>query len=136
LQDQNNELREQLNVLQKQIEDAAKVIITEFSSGGWWNPVGVAMSVDFNVTIMNTGMDAVEGLTLEIKRLDFDEDPYNITRRLDVLPAGETTEIQDFIIISIERYTSEFYYSSFVASLKLGGLILHARTLQITERQF
>lgn len=136
LQEQNKGLQEQLNELQKKIDNAAKVMITEFSSGGWFNPVGVAMSADFNVTVSNTGIDDVEGLTLEIKRLNFDEDPYNITRKLDILHAGETTEIRDFIIISMDLYFDSFYHSSFVATLKLGGLVLHERTLQITKRQF
>jgi FtsZ-binding cell division protein ZapB len=137
LQGQNEELQEQLNELHKQIDDAEKVMITEFSSPtGWRNPVGVAMDVIFNITIMNTGTNDVEGLTLEIKRLNFDEDPFNITRKLDILHVGETTEIQEFIIISMDRYFSEFYSSSFVATLKLGELALHERTLQITKRQF
>ena len=137
LQEQNEELQEQINELHKQIDNAAKVMIIEFSSPtGWRNPVGMAMDVIFNITIMNTGISDVEGLILEIKRLNFDEDPYNITRKLEILHAGETTEIQEFIIISMDRYFDEFYYSSFVATLKLGGLVLHMRSLQITKRQF
>jgi type II secretory pathway pseudopilin PulG len=137
LQEQNEELQEQINELQKQIDNAAKVMIIEFSSPtGWRNPVGMAMDSIFNVTIMNTGLNDVEGLTLEIKRLNFDEDPYNITRKLDILHSGETTEIQEFIIIGMDLYFDEFYYSSFIATLKLGGLVLHMRTLQITKRQF
>ena len=137
LQDQNNELQEHLNELHKQIDNAEKVMITEFSSPtGWRNPVGVAMDVVFNITITNTGTNDVEGLTLEIKRLNFEEDPFNITRKLDIIHAGETTELQEFIIISMDRYFSEFYSSNFVATLKLGELALHERTLQITKRQF
>jgi len=137
LQGQNEELQEHLNELHKQIDNAEKVMITEFSSPtGWRNPVGVAMDVVFNITITNTGTNDVEGLTLEIKRLNFEEDPFNITRKLDIIHAGETTELQEFIIISMDRYFSEFYSSNFVATLKLGELALHERTLQITKRQF
>ena len=137
LQGQNEELQEQLTELQKQIDDAEKAMITEFSSPtGWRNPAGVAMDVIFNITIVNTGPSDIEGLTLEIKRLNFDEDPFNITRNLDILYAGETIEIQEFIIISMDIYFAEFYYSSFVATLKLGELVLNMRTLQITERVF
>lgn len=137
LQEQNSELHDRLNELQKQIDNAAKVMITEFSSPyGWWNPVGVTMAVDFNIIILNTGINDVEGVTLEIKRLNFDEDPFNRTRTLGILYAGETTEIRESIIISMDRYFDEFYRSSFVATLKLGGLVLHVRTLPITKRQF
>jgi hypothetical protein len=41
------------------------------------------------------GISDVEGLTLEIKRLNVDPDPYNITKRLYVLNAGETAKVQD-----------------------------------------
>jgi FtsZ-binding cell division protein ZapB len=136
LQDKNNELQEQLNELQKQIDDAAKVMITEFSSlRGWWNPVGATMAVDLDITILNTGINDVEGLTLEIKRLNFDEDPFNRTITLGIFHAGETIEIQESIIVSMDRYFDEFYNSVFAATLKLGEVVLHVRTLQITNRQ-
>lgn len=130
LQDKNNELQEQLDLLQKWIDDAPEVLITEFSSQyGWWNPVGVAVAVIFNITISNTGISDVEGLTLEVTRLNFDEDPYNITRKLGILHAGETTEIQDDIVISMDLYFAEFHNRSFVATLKLGEVVLYVRHL-------
>jgi FtsZ-binding cell division protein ZapB len=136
LQDKNDELQEQLNELQKQIDDARNVMITGFSSlRGWWNPVGVAMVVDLDITILNTGINDVEGVTLEIKRSDFDEDPFNRTRTFGILHAGETIEIQESIVVSMDRYFDEFYNSAFVATLKLGEVVLDVRTLQITNRQ-
>jgi len=120
--------------LQNQIRDSLK--ITEFSSGGWGNPAGMAMSVGFNITIMNAGITEVDGVILEIKRPNFDSDPFNITRTLGILHAGETTEIQDFIIIGMDRYFDEFYHSNFVATLRVGNTIVDERTLEITERQF
>jgi hypothetical protein len=132
-----SELQEQLNELQKPIDDARKVMITEFSSPtGWWNPVGVAIAVNFNVTILNTGINDVEGIVLEIKTHNFDEDTLTRTRAIGMLHAGETTIIQDTITIGMQSYLDEYYNSSFVATLKLGNIVLANRTLQITERQF
>jgi hypothetical protein len=106
------------------------VLITEFSSkDGWWNPVGVTLALDLNVTIANTGISDVEGLTLEIKRLNVDEDPYNITRKLDILHAEETTEIYDHIFTGIDFFAAEFLNRSFVATLKLGDVVLDVRHL-------
>jgi uncharacterized protein YlxW (UPF0749 family) len=114
LQDKNDELQEQLNELQKQIDDARNVMITEFSSlHGWWNLVGVTMAVELDITILNTGINDVEGLTLEIKRSNFDEDPFNRTRTLGILHAGETIEIQESIVVNMDRYFDEFYNSVF-----------------------
>ena len=131
LQAQNSELRNQLNQVNR-------VNITDFSSNGWMNPVGVGIEIDFHVVILNTGINDVGGVTLEIKRLDLDVDPFNITRTLGILHAGETTEIgQLYIVISIKQYADEFRYSEFVATLKLGDAILNVSSpLQITERPF
>ena len=107
-----------------------EVVITEFFSlGGWRNPVGVTLEVVFNVTVENTGISDIDGLTLEIKRLNLEEDAYNITKRLDILHAGETTEIQDSIITGIDHYAAEFLNRSFVATLKLGEVVLDERHL-------
>jgi len=130
LQDQNDELQEQLDLLQKWLDYEPEVLITNFSSRlGWFNPVGVTVAIFFDIKIANTGISDVEGLTLEIKRLNFDEDPYNITRKLDILHAGETTEIGANIVISMERYFDEFLNRSLVATLKLGEVVLDVRHL-------
>jgi hypothetical protein len=130
LEEQKGELQEQLDLLQKRINFAPEVLIEEFSSQyGWWNPVGVAVAIIFNLTITNTGISDVEGLTLEIKRLNFTEDPYNVTRKLDILHAGETAEVQHDILISMDHYFAEFSDRSFVATLKLGEAVLDAKHL-------
>jgi len=131
LQSQNSELRTQLNHVNR-------LNITDFSSTGWTNPVGVAMMIDFRVAVLNTGINDVGGATLEIKRRNLDLDPFNITRTLGILHSGETTEIGElYIIISIKQYTDEFRYSEFVATLRLGETILNvSNPLQITERPF
>lgn len=138
LQDKNNELQEQLNETQKLFDAASsRAMIIEFSSPwGWGNPVGVTMAVDFNITILNNGINDIEGLTLEIKRLNFDSDPFNITRTLGILHSGEIVAIREYLYISMDRYFAEFYTSSFVTTLRLGDRILDEQTLQITKRQF
>ena len=69
-------------------------------------------------------------MVLEIKTLNFDEDPLIRTRAISILDAGETTIIQDTITIGMQSYLHEYYNSSFVATLKLGKVVLDNRTLQ------
>ena len=114
----------------------ANITITKFSSGGWGNPVGVTMAVGFNLTILNNGINDIDGVILEIKRSSFDRDPFNITKPLGILHAVETTEVQECLIINIDNYFAEFYNSSFLATLRLGDSVLDESVLQITARQF
>jgi hypothetical protein len=126
LQAQNSQLRDRLNQVNR-------VNITDFSSGGWSNPVGVMMAIGFTVTIQNTGISDVGGVTLEIKRLGLDVDPFNITRTLGVIQVGETAEIRELSIrVSLNQYGDEFHGSKFIATLKLGETILDNRTLEVT----
>jgi len=128
LQDQKRELENQLDTLQKLLDYGPEVQITNFSSRmGWWNPVGVSMLVIFDITISNNGISDVEGLTLEIKRYNIDEDPYNKTKRLSILNAGETIAFQTDVFVGMQTYFDEFYKRSFVASLKLGEVVLYVR---------
>lgn len=131
LQSQNSELRIQLNHVNR-------VNITDFSSSGWSNTVGVVMGIGFHVAILNTGINDVGGLTLEIRRSNLDVDPFNITRSIGIVRVGESIVIEDlYIFIGLDRYTGEFRYCDFVATLRLGETILNATSpLQITERQF
>ena len=125
----------QLNGFQKKIDGEVNITITKFSSGGWGNPVGVTMAVGFNVTILNNGVDDVDGVILEIKRSSFDSDPFNITRPLGILHAGET-EVQESLIINMDTYFAEFYNSSFLCTLKIGVSVLDESILEITAKQF
>ena len=131
LQAQNSKLHIQLNHVNR-------VNITDFSSSGWSNPVGVVMGIGFQVAILNTGINDVGGLTLQIRRPNLDVEPFNITRSIGILRAGETIEIEDlYIFIGMDRYTGEFRYCEFAATLKLGEAVLNATIpLQITERPF
>jgi hypothetical protein len=130
LHDKNDELQKQLGLLQKRIDYEPEVLIENFSSPyGWQNVVGMTIAITFNVTIRNTGISDIEGLTVEIKRFKVDEDPYNLTRKLDILHAGETTEFQDSFIVGWNLYFSNFHDRSLVATLKLGEVVLDVRYL-------
>jgi uncharacterized protein YlxW (UPF0749 family) len=73
LEDENDELQKQLDLLQKRVDFSPEVQITDFSSGaGWLNVVGMTIAIGLDVTIQNTGISDVDGLTLEIKRLNVD----------------------------------------------------------------
>jgi FtsZ-binding cell division protein ZapB len=126
LQEENGELKQQLDLLQKRVNFEPEVLITNFSSPyGWQYMGGMTGFIQFNIAISNTGISDVEGLTLEIKRLNVDEDPLNITRKLAILHAGETTEIgADFV------YSYELGFRlSYVATLKLGEMVLDVQYL-------
>lgn len=126
LQEENGELKQQLDLLQKLVNFEPEVLITNFSSPyGWQYMGGTKGFIQFNIAISNTGISDVEGLTLEIKRLNVDEDPLNITKKLDILHAGETIEIQASFVYD---YGSGFRLS-YVATLKLGEMILDVQYL-------
>lgn len=128
LQHENDELQQQLDLQQKWLDCEPQVQITEFSGGGWWNPVGVTLALDFTIRIYNSGFSDVAGLTLEIKRSGFDEDPFAFTKKLDII-AGNITEIHYSIFRSLSDY-GEYQNSAFVATLKLGDAVLNARYYQ------
>lgn len=127
LLDQKKDLENQLDALQQLLDFGPTVKITSFSSReGWWNPVGMSMIVILDITISNNGISDVDGLMLEIKRYNFEEDPYNSTRWLN-LDAGETITIQIDVLVGMQIYFDEFSKRSLVASLKLGEVILDMR---------
>ena len=128
LQDENEELQQQLDLQQKWLDYQPQVRIREFSGSGWWNPVGVTLALDFTVRIYNSGISDVAGLMLEIKRNGFDDDLFAFIKRLDVL-AGNITEIHHSIYMGLSDY-DEYQNSAFVATLKLGDVVLHARYYQ------
>jgi Na+-transporting NADH:ubiquinone oxidoreductase subunit NqrC len=90
------QVQEQLNELGKQIEIAKSVKITDFS-GSWWNPVGVTVLADSNVTITNTGIYDAEGVIVEVRGFDpeFERDSSNFVHTINALRAGETIVFED-----------------------------------------
>ena len=128
LQEENDQMQEQLDLLQKRLDFNPRVLITNFSSQyGWQNVVGMTIAMTFNVSVQNFGISDIEGLTVEIKRLNVDEDPYNITRKLDVLHAGEAIEFREIFVIGWDLYFGGFHDRSLGASVKLGEVILDVR---------
>ena len=116
-------LQRELSELQSLIDDAKKVRITDFSSEyGWMYMGGMTGFIDFNISISNTGVNDVEGLTLEVRTVD---NAHNSTRRLDVIRAGETVELQDGFVYGYPSGMGD----SYMATLKLGGIVLDVQYL-------
>ncbi|MBN1244373.1 hypothetical protein JXA31_02125 [Candidatus Bathyarchaeota archaeon] len=124
------QVHEQLNEL-KQIEIAQSVKIVDFSSPGWWNPVGVWVMADFNVTIMNTCIYDAEGVIVEIRRLDFEEDANNVTHTISALPAGETITIQDTLHSGFNAFAEGS--QCLIATLKVGNNTVDSRVIHLRQ---
>lgn len=125
LHDKNEQLEQQVNLLEEKIDYSPKVRIMKFrSTYGWMNVVGMTIAMHFNITIKNLGVTDLEGLTVEIKRQSVKEDAYNITRGLEVLPAGEETVLQDDFIVGWDTYFGLFHNVPLEASVKLGDVVL------------
>ena len=125
------QIQEQLNELKRQIEIEKNVKIVDFSSPGWWNPVGVWVIADFNVTIMNNCTYDVDGVIVEIRRLDFQEDPNNITRAIGVLSAGEMISIQDTLNSGFNAFAEGS--QCLVAILKVGNDTVDSRVIYLQQ---
>jgi hypothetical protein len=125
------QIQEQLNELKRQIEIEKNVKIVDFSSPGWWNPVGVWVIADFNVTIMNNCTYDVDGVIVEIRRLDFQEDPNNITRAIGVLSAGEMISIQDTLNSGFNAFAEGS--QCLVAILKVGNDTVDSRVIHLQQ---
>ena len=103
--------------------------ISEFSSPGWWNPGGIGVLADLNITIVNNGTTDVANLTLEIRRLYVNEDICNITRNLGVLYAGETRLIQETVSGVFNSFADGT--PTYSATLKLGEEILDVQIIRL-----
>jgi len=115
-----------------------QVKIIQFSSrNGWFCPGGVAMSVDFDVTIQNNGTQNITDLTLLIKRTGAPNDNETL-RSIQTLnvTSGETVHIYSMTGTNVGDYSKEFYNCTFTATISLNKVILDERTIEITNRQF
>ncbi|MCL5876629.1 MAG: hypothetical protein M1540_02315 [Candidatus Bathyarchaeota archaeon] len=118
--------------------DVYQVKIANFSSrNGWFCPGGVAMTVDFDVTIQNSGAQNVTNLTLLIKRTGVSNDNETL-RSIQTLnvTSGGTVHTYDFVGTDVRQYCKEFYNSTFTATISLNGVVLDEKTIEITQRQF
>lgn len=77
--------------------------------------MGVTLALDLTIQIYNWGVSDIINLTLEINWLNVDEAPDTITKTLDILYAGNFTEIEHSIYIGLDQY-SEFHNHSLVAT--------------------
>jgi hypothetical protein len=111
-------------------------IVQFFSTHGWFVPGGVAMTVDFNLTILNGSDERINGSTLMIKRAELDNDPLNVTQTLEPINPGQAINVVSWITVGIDRYAFEFRYSNFTATVFFNNILLDQKTIQITERQF
>ncbi|TRO54176.1 hypothetical protein E2P63_01575 [Candidatus Bathyarchaeota archaeon] len=118
-----------ISELEKQIQIAKSVRIVDFSSPGWWNPVGVWVMADFNVTIMNSCVYNAEQIIVEIRGLDFEEDPSNVTRSIGTLHAGEILSIQDTLNFGFNEFTEGS--QCLVATLKVGNDTVDNRVIHL-----
>jgi hypothetical protein len=126
LQTQVESLEARLNELKNPIYN---VTITDVSSSGWVNPVGMALSKQFYITIKNIGDRDVGGLTTEFKILAdgnvTDNDDFEITimspMQLGVL------HIQESMVITVDVLSS--YYVSFVGKSLVVTLMLDKSVL-------
>ena len=130
LQNQSDEMMAQVDLLQSKLDFEPRVRITVFSSqAGWLNVVGMTLAISLDITVINTGFSALDGLTLDVRRYAVDEDPYSHTIDLGSLNAGEKIETADAYIEGWDTYFSEFRGRGLVATLKFGDVVLDTRFL-------
>ena len=120
-----------ISELEKHIQIAKSVRIVDFSSPGWWNPVGVWVMADFNVTIMNSCIYDAEQVIVEIRGLDFEEDPSNVTRSIGTLHAGEILSIQDTLNFGFNEFAEGS--QCLVATLKVGNDTVDSRVIYLQQ---
>jgi hypothetical protein len=116
-------------------DEVVKAKITNFTSSGWFCPVGVVMDIVFDVTIQNNGSQNITGLNLLIKRTLLVNDDHSILKTFDV-PAGEKVSVSYDIGTDIDQYTHEFRGSTYTASISLNGVVLDEKTIEIVGSQF
>jgi hypothetical protein len=134
LQNQSSELEAQILELENRVNELENPVydvdITSFSvEETWYNPVGVTLIFDANVTIKNNGNNDVAGLVIFVKRIgDVNNllgDGYTL---ISPLKAGEERKIHVDIFTSIGVAWSHkpFFH---LATLRLGTIIVDEYTL-------
>lgn len=118
--------QEQLNELRRQSEIADSVKIVDFSSPGWWNPVGVTVVADFNVTIMNSGTYKVV-----VEGFDFQGTSSNVTGIIESLPAGEEVTVQGTLYFGFNAFAEGS--QSLIASLWVNGKVVDSCIIDLRQ---
>ena len=116
LQNHTGELESQLSAL----ENATLVQITDIKKIDAWNPTGVAIFVELNVTVQNFGVNDVERLLLVVDHVSGSFS--NSTKWIGPINAGEE---RTFKTMGTCNYAHPL---SFVVTLKLDDIILYERT--------
>jgi len=157
LQNQNNTLKAQLSDLQNQVDVLNEqnnylqnVRITSFSLSGYNNYVGLIWNYVFSVKIQNNLTTPVKGLTLTFNIIS----NHTIDRRISIfdplqgytacerdLKVGESYDLGNFSQGEMKEVRGEIWNnledvsklrgSSFVATLRLNGIVLDERTIFI-----
>ena len=134
LQDQNNDLQAQIYDIQGQLNESQnqiteqqrslrditydlalerplRVLITKFEWVGDFNPiVGLAIGYSVKVTVQNTDVIDVSGLTLTVRLLNKGtiievKDSRGFSTGIDQLKAGESREISGQILATLNSFT-------------------------------
>jgi hypothetical protein len=128
LQDQNSTLQDQIGKLQNQnseqqlrlseityalaLERPLRVLITKFKWIGDFNPIGgLAIGYSVNVTVQNTDVIAVSGLTLTVRLLYKGtlievKDSRGFSKHIDMLNAGESREVTGEVIATLDSFST------------------------------
>ena len=136
LQDQNNDLQAQIYDIQGQLNESQnqiteqqrslrditydlalerplRVLITKFEWVGDFNPiVGLAIGYSVKVTVQNTDVIDVSGLTLTVRLLSKGtiievKDSRGFSTGIDQLKAGESREISGQILAALGSFTTD-----------------------------
>lgn len=136
-----NTLQQRVNNLEAQLHDLQNpmynVTIENISSTGWYVPGGVAVEDSFFITVKNTGVRDVGGLTFEFKILDngtvWDSQVYEVDmiapQQLGVLHVQESAVITARIMSSVGV---SFGGKTFVVTVMLDKTVLDERTLTLS----
>jgi hypothetical protein len=127
LQEQNDKLQGQNTVLQyqvselqeQQIQNPIRITAVNYI-GGFFPYIGLVISSDVNVTVLNNHTYPVSGLTLTTRFLEStgEESGGPLTYEIDELQAGESREIKAIVL-----WTLDSDHSILNITLKLGDVV-------------
>jgi len=122
IQDQLNESQNQSNTQQDYLSDITyelalerplRVLITKFKWVGDFNPIGgLTISYSVKVTVQNTDVIGVSGLTLTVRLLNKGtlievKDSMGFSSQIDMLNAGESREISGGILATLDSFSTD-----------------------------
>ncbi len=148
LQSQNNALQSQISQLQNQngeqqdrlsdityelaLQRPLRVLVTAFKWIGDFNPMaGLTIKYSINVTVQNTDVVAVSGLTLTVRllykgTLTEVAQSQGYTTQIDMLRAGKSREISGRILATLGSFSVDSAVCAIM--LTVNGIVLDERT--------